>query len=57
MTKYTFDEKEPEIGEIVSFVWEDGSNCECIYYPLDKTILPLPTHWYYVNKQQDHDRR
>lgn len=53
MTKYTFNEKEPEVGAIISLVWEDGSDCECIYYPLDKTIIPLPTHWYYVNKQED----
>lgn len=46
---YSFDEREPEIGAYVSLVWEDGSDCECIYDGLDKSILPLPTHWYYVN--------
>lgn len=42
------------ITKIVSFgqqlVWEDGSDCECTYNGLDKSILPLPTHWYYVKQ-------
>jgi len=46
--RFSFDEREPEIGAYVSLVWEDGSDCECIYNGLDKSILPLPTHWYYV---------
>lgn len=45
---FSFDEREPEIGAYVSLVWEDGSDCECTYNGLDKSILPLPTHWYYV---------
>ena len=47
---FSFDEREPEIGAYISLVWEDGSDCECIYNGLDKSILPLPTHWYYVGK-------
>lgn len=50
--RYTFDEKEPEIGAKIALVWdEDGgySDCDCIYEGLDKTILPLPTHWYYID--------
>lgn len=46
---FSFDEREPEIGAYISLVWEDGSDCECTYNGLDKSILPLPTHWYYVN--------
>lgn len=46
---FTFEEHEPEINAYISLVWEDGSDCECIYTGLDKTILPLPTHWYYVD--------
>lgn len=49
ISRFSFDEREPEIGAYVSLVWEDGSDCECIYDGLDKSILPLPTHWYYVN--------
>lgn len=49
ISRFSFDEREPEIGAYVSLVWEDGSDCECIYDSLDKSILPLPTHWYYVN--------
>lgn len=45
---YSFDEREPNIGDYISLVWEDGSDCEGIYNGLDKSILPLPTHWYYV---------
>jgi hypothetical protein len=48
----SFKEQEPEIGAYVSLVWKDGSDCECTYNGLDKTILPLPTHWYYVTKNQ-----
>ena len=47
---FSFDEHEPEIGAYVSLVWEDGSDCECTYNGLDKSILPLPTHWYYVKQ-------
>ena len=47
---HSFDEREPEIGAYVSLVWEDGSDCECTYNGLDKSILPLPTHWYYVKQ-------
>jgi hypothetical protein len=47
--RFSFDEQEPEINAYVSLVWEDGSDCECIYTGLDKRILPLPTHWYYVD--------
>ena len=47
--RFTFDEREPEMNAYISLVWEDGSDCECIYTGLDKTILPLPTHWYYVD--------
>ena len=46
---FSFDEREPEINTHISIMWEDGSDCECIYTGLDKTILPLPTHWYYVD--------
>ena len=53
MERYTFEEREPEVGSYISMVWEDGSDCECIYYPLDKTITPLPTHWYYVETPKD----
>lgn len=49
ISRFSFDEREPEIGAYISLVWEDGSDCECIYDGLDKSILPLPTHWYYVN--------
>lgn len=48
ISRFSFDECEPEIGTYVSLVWEDGSDCECVYNGLDKSILPLPTHWYYV---------
>jgi hypothetical protein len=48
----SFKEQEPETGAYVSLVWEDGSDCECTYNGLDKTALPLPTHWYYVTKKQ-----
>lgn len=47
--RFSFDEREPEMNECISLVWENGSDCECIYTGLDKTILPLPTHWYYVD--------
>ncbi len=46
--RFSFDECEPKFGTHVSLVWEDGSDCECIYTGLIKSILPLPTHWYYV---------
>lgn len=46
--RYSFAEKEPNIGDYISLVWEDGSDCECKYNGLDRSILPLPTHWYYV---------
>jgi hypothetical protein len=49
ISRFSFSEREPEIGAYVSLVWEDGSDCECIYDGLDKSILPLPTHWYYVD--------
>ena len=48
ISRFSFDEREPEIVAYVSLVWEDGSDCECTYNGLDKSILPLPTHWYYV---------
>ena len=48
ISRFSFDEREPEMGAYISLVWEDGSDCECIYNGLDKSILPLPTHWYYV---------
>lgn len=48
ISRFSFEEREPEIGTYISLVWEDGSDCECIYNGLDKSILPLPTHWYYV---------
>lgn len=47
--RFSFKEREPEMNDYISLVWEDGSDCECIYTGLDKTILPLPTHWYYVD--------
>ena len=47
--RFTFDEREPEMNAYISLVLEDGSDCECIYTGLDKIILPLPTHWYYVD--------
>ena len=50
ISRFSFDEREPEIGAYISLVWEDGSDCECTYNGLDKSILPLPTHWYYVKK-------
>ena len=50
ISRFSFDEHEPEIGAYVSLVWEDGSDCECTYNGLDKSILPLPTHWYYVKQ-------
>lgn len=46
--RFSFDEREPEIDAYISLVWADGSDCECTYNGLDKSILPLPTHWYYV---------
>lgn len=49
ISRFSFDEREPEIGTYISLVWEDGSDCECTYNGLDKSILPLPTHWYYVD--------
>jgi hypothetical protein len=48
ISRFSFDKREPEIGAHISLVWENGSDCECIYNGLDKSILPLPTHWYYV---------
>ena len=48
---FLFSDKEPEIGAHISLVWEDGSDCECVYEELDKSILPLPTHWYYVKRK------
>ena len=48
ISRFSFSEREPEIGAYISLVWEDGSDCECTYDGLDKSILPLPTHWYYV---------
>jgi len=51
-TKFSFSTREPESGARVSLLWRDGSNCECIYTGLDKTILPLPTHWSYVGVKQ-----
>ena len=46
--RFSFEEREPEIGAYISLVWKDGSDCECTYDGLDRSILPLPTHWYYV---------
>ena len=43
--KILFEDKEPSEWEYVCLFWEDGSECECIYNGLDKSILPLPTHW------------
>jgi hypothetical protein len=48
ISRFSFEEREPKKGAYISLVWEDGSDCECIYDGLDKSILPLPTHWYYV---------
>jgi hypothetical protein len=48
ISRFSFEEREPEIDAYISLVWEDGSDCECVYNGLDKSILPLPTHWYYV---------
>ncbi len=48
ISRFSFDEREPEMGDYISLVWEDGSDCECTYNGLDKSIIPLPTHWYYV---------
>ena len=48
ISRFSFEEREPEQGVYISLVWEDGSDCECVYCGLDKSILPLPTHWYYV---------
>jgi len=48
ISRFSFEEREPEMGAYISLVWEDGSDFECIYTGLDKSILPLPTHWYYV---------
>jgi len=45
ISRFSFDEREPEMGAYISLVWEDGSDCECTYNGLDKSILPLPTHW------------
>lgn len=42
ISRFSFDEREPEIGAYISLVWEDGSDCECTYNGLDKSILPLP---------------
>jgi hypothetical protein len=46
--RFSFAEKEPELGTYVALVWEDGSDCNCLYEGLDKTIKPLPIEWYYV---------
>jgi hypothetical protein len=48
ISRFSFEEREPEIGAYISLVWEDGSDCECVYNGLDKSILPIPTHWYYA---------
>ena len=48
ISRFSFEEREPEIGAYISLVWEDGSDCECVYNVLDKSILPIPTHWYYA---------
>lgn len=45
---FSFDECEPAIGALISMVWEDGSDCECMYFGLNEKIIPLPTHWYPV---------
>lgn len=45
----SFEDHEPEMNSYIGLVWEDGSDCECVYTGLDKTIIPLPTHWYYVD--------
>ena len=50
INRFSFEEREPEMGAYISLVWEDGSDCECTYIGLDKSILPLPTHWYYVKQ-------
>lgn len=44
----SFKEREPELNSYVCIVWKDGSCADCIYTGLDKSILPLPTHWYYI---------
>lgn len=49
ISRFSFEEREPEMGAYISLVWEDGSDCECTYNGLDKSILPLPTHWYYID--------
>jgi hypothetical protein len=46
---FEFKDKEPNKGDHIGMVWEDGSDCECEYIGLDPTILPLPIKWYYVN--------
>ena len=45
----SFDDREPEIGRYISLIWENGSDCDCVYNGLDKSITPLPTHWRYIN--------
>ena len=44
----SFKEQEPRFGSLVTLHWEDGSECDCYYTGLDKTILPLPIHWSYI---------
>lgn len=46
ITKWKFSEIEPIKGTYISMVWEDGSDCECIYNGLDLSIKPLPIYWY-----------
>ncbi len=46
---FKFSEREPEVSSHIVMFWEDGSECECLYMGLDKTLTPLPTHWYYVH--------
>lgn len=50
---FSFDECEPSMGAYISMVWEDGSDCECIYFGLNEKIKPLPTHWYPVEDSYD----
>ena len=47
--RFKFKDIKPPLGSYISLVWEDGSDCECIYNGLDKSIKPLPKEWYYVN--------
>ena len=49
--RYSILEVIPKQGDYICLYWQDGSECECIWVGLDQTIVPLPTHWSYVDEK------